>query len=243
MSRRFGIEFEFNRRHYNAGPTFQQIAERMSRALTGFKGKTFPVITGEGGRRSGQVWEVKDDGSCDVEVCTPAITFHQWPQVVKVLDTLNRIGKVDDDCGLHVHHEARHLSEAQLRRVVERWMEFEPTIMQMVDRNRRDNDYCMPVQRYIAENGYDPEESLLDIIRHEKYLTMNISNWWRSGRIEIRAHQGTLHAPTTRFWVEFTKRFINQAAKGSRNIGGLTRLASLVRMNRQTLNTRIQAAA
>lgn len=225
--RRFGIEIEISERNaLNPYPTTAHVAEVVRAALAAFPEELRPVVnTGSYGHSDGTAWDVKTDASCGYEVCTPAIVLADLPKVEAILRGLRQAGyKATASCGLHVHIETRDFTLRRLQRLLRLWARHEPVLYTFVNRARRTNRYCGPIGRSITQtqrsvtpegmprieavemidlpetmDGLRGELSARGVVRHTAAL--NLSNFWASGRIEVRIHHGSTDFATIAAWV------------------------------------------
>lgn len=155
------------------------------------------------------------DGSCGWEIRTPPIEAES----VRLRDTLKNIGKaivrsklmVDRECGLHVHVDARDLTDLNVKNLVRVYKRIEPALYSIAGKERARNGYCL---RYKWDEFGEHD---LDIIADDRYRGMNISPWFNKQTdkttIEFRMHRGTKDWQRVYRWanlcasvVEFAKR-------------------------------------
>lgn len=236
MTRRFGIEFEFVHRRYGDSEysdyDFYGLATVIEQALQQFSNppavRTYDDSDWDDDDEA-TAWIVKDDPSCGFEVTTPASTWRSWPQIRAVLQALLRSGaRTNRSCGMHVHHEALHLDAAGLRRLWYLWYVFEPTLYAALAPSRLHNSYCRRFRDWRsirAEQLWNESPIRLDdpqavlsmndrtfsrlVNFNGRYQGLNLTNWWQHGRVEVRAHHGTLRSSDVEFWVRLTQRFID----------------------------------
>lgn len=213
--RTFGLEFEFI-----PAPHMQQAdyGEAMIRALRGVPGAARVDITGYQ-HSDGSSWNIKTDSSCGLEVASPALTWSRWPEVTTVLKALTDNGAiVNYRCGVHVHHEARDLHATGLRRLLLLWMAYEQVLLAAVRGGRGENRYCESFTRTFDGNFDDFKRRLtpLSNVRTAvnsigRYKALNATQWWNTGRVEVRLHHGTLLPGTIKFWTMLTQQMIEFA--------------------------------
>jgi hypothetical protein len=91
------------------------------------------------------VWVVKPDSSCGLEVCSPI--YRNWRGIRKVCQVVDAFGKdplieVDQRCSVHVHVEVADLTEEQIASIIINWVKCEAIFLDMVPPERKMNRYC-----------------------------------------------------------------------------------------------------
>lgn len=262
-SRRFGIEMEFTGRERlrfyadRIDHALQQEAEKVE--------GSDPALAARYRRHAGRVcardsyfhsagysWDVKIDGSCGNELASPILTAEDWPVVEVICKALRESGaQVNQHCGLHVHHEARDLRQSHIRNLIRLWAAFDGPMHEALPPSRRVNSYAERLlglansgsSHWYYTNGsharYTDADApdLANVIRnYGRYQSLNLTAWAIHGRIEFRAHHGTLNAAKIRAWLTMTQRFVDTAAAGrpQRIIAGArgSQAAALARVSR-----------
>lgn len=216
-TRRFGLEIEFNlgrlSRDSWAGVIFSPLLYEHPEI-------EHRLGVGDYFHSNGSSWDLKADASCGMEVATPAITWKNWPQVETVCRTLlqNR-AEINDNCGLHVHHEIKGFSKTALRRLVLLWGAVEQLATNMCNPTRRDNRYCQPLRNgnenwsYFSSNCR-VERGVDDRIEERgRRTTLNLTEWWERGTAEFRLYHGTIDSEEIRRWVLFTQTIVELATR------------------------------
>lgn len=224
-SRQFGIEFEFEG-FYSQAHYAQALSRVFSRLGVAFENGPYR-------HSDGYTWDLKTDSSCGLELCTPALTWNRWSEVEAALQVLQANDAIiSRSCGLHVHHKCEDLRATGLRRLVLLWMTYEKIVLALVESGRKDNQYCRTLNEYYG-SWKDTQNALIPIRNMEseaanlgKYRALNISGWWRHGRIEVRIHHGTLDANITKFWTLLTQRMV-ELAKSSRDYKEMEQVYSM----------------
>jgi len=182
-------------------------------------------------------WDIKEDGSlengfrcdhgwydeCDcrdsgVELASPVLQgIKGMEELEKGFRILNKADAwLEDDCGIHVHHEVRDLSNVQLYNVARSWFNNQDTISRFVARHRLDHQYCEPLTIGDLEEieremrGEHPQYG------HEKYKTLSFATRDCYGTLEVRLHQGSLDYEDVKSWVLFGQAFIENTASRKR---------------------------
>lgn len=141
--------------------------------------------------------QVKDDGSidCDREYFTTEVTvltkIDDFSNLKKVCNLLNKLGaKVNKSCGLHVHLDARHLTQLQARSIGWSFRKALPVLLNMVPKSRRGNTFCK------AKIG--PMTNKHD----HRYYAVNMTAYKKFGSIEVRLHSGTTDFVKITNWIK-----------------------------------------
>jgi hypothetical protein len=145
------------------------------------------------------VWVIKPDSSCGLEVCTPI--YRNWRGIRKVCQVVEGYKKepkivVDKRCSVHVHVEVADLSVEQVAAIIVYWVKCEPIFLDMVPYHRKCNRYC---QFLAMKDIFDTDihlspHDIISAVGDCKYYTMNTDQWRRSeGKrktIEFRIIEG-----------------------------------------------------
>lgn len=213
-SRQFGIEMEFAPN----GVTQDEYANALVRALQNVPGASRVVSTGYD-HSNGTFWHLKTDSSCGLELASPILTMDRWPEVEVVLRTLRETGaRITAQCGFHVHHNVSEFQSVHIRRLLLLWAAFEKTAFAMVKTDRASNRFCMALVGDQFSTFEDLRDNLVpaEMIQHTvnqlgRYRSLNCTNWWRNGTVEVRSHHGTLLTEAIKFWVLTTQQIVELA--------------------------------
>lgn len=168
-------------------------------------------------------WHVKYDSTCgplgkkkDCGGWEVASFIAQGQQdlihIGMVADALREAGvETNNNCGLHMHAEAKDFEPEQVAALVARWIKIEPWICQMLPPHRRKNKYCRLLGNYFKNREKSNASDYWNRIRpsnlsvHEnsqKKLAINIVNYaaalkgdgYDTSRktVELRMPEGTL---------------------------------------------------
>jgi len=225
---RVGIELEMNGVTVTGTPLN---CAKLARALNG-AGLQYPVNNSNGYTHSnGANWDVKTDGSCGLEVATPAVTLDEEGNSAELKAGIEAVAalrpQVNRACGLHVWLEVRDFDWQDMKRLLALWARYEAAYFSMLPKSRRADPsgnshdgrtiYCRAMRKVEwdgAESMYwggykraieaNSERAFRTAAQGvaTKYQALNISQWWRTGRIEFRLHSGTVDYEKVRNWVK-----------------------------------------
>ncbi len=165
--------------------------------------------------RSHGVWTIVPDGSLRGPntgelVSPPLMGLRGLGAIADVVETLRSTGaRVNETCGLHVHHDARDYQRGWLHQA-EFWYEtFMPLMIDIVGEDRVLNTYSpsrLPIQvRRDHTRRRNPDGN--------RYRAVNTAAFARHGTIEYRQHEPTLDAERIISWVVLTQQIHVQARK------------------------------
>lgn len=137
------------------------------------------------------------------------VSVSEYAKIVpKVLDMiLDMGGKVNATCGLHVHLDMRHEKDVlgSLQRLLYAQNSFMPTLA----KSRLRNSYCRKVGTSLKEvSNY--------LLLADKYTAVNMRTLRTLGTIEVRAHEGTLHADTIVSWINYLWSVVDSRRSSNR---------------------------
>lgn len=221
--RRFGIEIEFLVPSLSSVDRLaQEMADRgLVCTLEGYNHDTrdhWKITTDSsvGGSGSTQGWVGR-------ELVSPPLSSKAGRRQVELAcEALAAVGaRVNRSCGLHVHHDARHLTEDDLLRLAALAVHYADETDELVARSRRE----------AAANTYAARFTQwdLDALRHlglkrfaaqtSRYKTLNLAAFLRHGTVEFRQHQGTVEAEKVLAWVDLGQAMIRAATRGDSTTG------------------------
>ena len=169
-------------------------------------------------------WLTKEDGS----LRNGGVEFISMPtngkHLYHVLDNLFKLIPKNTDfhprAGIHVHVNCVDMSVAQVRRAILLYILFEPMFFSLVDKNRKKNIFCVPVESANAASDL----LLLSTKRRkdsvQKYLALNIDTLYYYGTIEFRHLQSTNDLAVIGRWLKVIDNLFN-FAKLSEDFDGL----------------------
>lgn len=226
-NRRFGVEIEINAFDMRSRPFVEgDLPEGIQ-----YVGNLIQKITEErvlihawGNDHHNDVWIVKPDGSCGMEVCTPVMKgWNGLIRTCKVIDEFSKNEKITSDqrCSFHVHVDVSDLNEWQLASVITWWVKCEPVFLDSVPACRKKNQYCQCLgQTDIFDNiedGLFPPEVLLVKLGRCKYYTINTFHYHNKKRktIEFRImdNECCLDPWMAKNWIRLIIHFVESAIK------------------------------
>lgn len=236
-TRRFGVEIE----------CFVRMApESVAAALTA---AGVPCQAEAYNHQTRDAWKIVSDASLRptggrgwagyyaMEIVSPPLAGEEGlTQIRRVCAVINTLGaKINQTCGLHVHHDAVDLTPADLRAVLTTYWKWEEVIKFFLPTSRRANNYARMASAG-AYSGYratgnpltDAEswgrlvsriESKADAMSAQpgRYAAVNLHSLDRHNTVEFRQHGGTTDYSKIEAWVVLTQWFVTRAvAKGCR---------------------------
>lgn len=234
LKRRFGVEIETSN-------TFTK--NKVKTILSGLSCRD-SFITKYQLSGDSDSWHIKDDATCGPEgregpkgVEIASFVGKNITDLRHISDTaagLYKAGsRVNENCGLHVHAEARDLTIDQVATLVAYWLKIEPIISASMPSHRRDNSYCEMLCKKFSNKDFlnlllknkTKKEEVWQFFRPEdlnyyenkdRRLTLNLVNYARAIQnsslhrktLELRWPEGTLNKSDIHCWVIFFLNFI-----------------------------------
>jgi len=160
-------------------------------------------------------WKIVTDASLGYdnagEVVSPILQgedgVEQLRSVCRALELAD--ARVDRQCGLHIHLDARDMSVAEIQTVFKRYSDYEQQIDQIMPPSRRgSNRWCGSIANAtsIKERQYDNKNMLADALG--RYFKVNLTNIASRGSIEFRQHSGTTSFEKMYNWLSFLQQFV-----------------------------------
>ena len=145
-------------------------------------------------------------------------------QIEDICDALEKAKTFQDGLrsGLHIHIDARDLTDAQLRKVILAYGVIEEVVARAVPYKRAANYYCKPLGEY-AFSGLvkiprgqikyrvDKKCNLSVGGVAQRYLAMNLNAFLKHKTLEVRTHEATMDAKEIIGWSTFWADFIDNA--------------------------------
>lgn len=165
-------------------------------------------------------WVLKSDGSVGgdgLELVSPPLKGPDGLAELKlVLGLINSCnGRVDETCGLHVHHDVRNLNEAQLKRLLSLYKKYEKLLYLIASPERFQSSYCKP-RTMTQFNTIMSASSFRTATRQDRYQGLNFCSIDRHGTVEFRLLEGTTNEKKIEAWVILTQRLVFKARNGGR---------------------------
>ena len=210
--RRFGIEFEFSTPMKEAKKLIRNIFARV------YKAKGHNLISNNisySCDASYKKWELKYDGSTEIELTTPISKLRNFNKINQILALLynnlcnNRLKLTNNDSA-HLHMQANDVPK---HNIIAAWIQIEKTILKCFPEHRRDNNYCQKLihwKRYkkISDFFIDAE---IESNAHHAILSLNYYGSRKT--VEFRIMEGNVDSHDIQPWVKFCMLFLNYAKK------------------------------
>jgi hypothetical protein len=85
-------------------------------------------------------------------------------QMEEIFDVLNEGGaEVGENCGMHVHIDARDFTPFDIRRLIMYYYLIEPVLFAMVPKERRNNTYCVPCGERLRKGVTKPAKTSREV--------------------------------------------------------------------------------
>lgn len=225
--RTFGVEIEFKISNSSGASVANQLSNSTNIAVS-YQSYNHTVQ---------QTWKLITDASVPggFELVSPVLSGAEGlDQMKKLMAALRAMGgRVDRQCGFHVHHNAADLTAEQLVSLVVFHTNFEPVLdlFHPVSRRGNANTFCLgrdlTVEQNVAERiklerAEAAKRRLFDDIygngtgRQSRYRKLNTRSFASYGTIEFRQHAGTLNGTKAANWVVFTQLMVEKAKCGIR---------------------------
>lgn len=164
-------------------------------------------------------WKLVRDGSCGLELVSPILSgedgLRQIEVVCGVMKELH--AKVDRSCGLHVHVDARGLSQKDIAKVFIGYARYEPMFDALMPESRRRNfnSYCASIKSAVqyAEDFSDDLRRAYNRYFGTRYTKVNLESLIRHGSIEFRQHSGTIESEKINNWIVLMVGFVDEIIK------------------------------
>lgn len=183
--RRYGSEIEVNAFDGLSAPTqegaqpegIQHVAQIVATA-TKSRCEIYTWLTGQRATDFNQVWMVKPDGSCGMEVCSPVSKglygINQGANVIAAFRD-SRVVHADTRCSLHVHVDVSELPTDSVAAILAHWVKCEYVMLLAMPDHRKKNRYCQPIgmsDLLQADSNLSPE-AVINWLGMYKYYTAN----------------------------------------------------------------------
>lgn len=163
-------------------------------------------------RSPGNHWDVKLDGTCGVEVASPRLCLNDFSELEQVCAALRDIGATQStNCGTHVHHSARDLSTASLRKLLMWWNAMSPVFELIVPHHRRNNYHCSRITM-----PWEVVRTYTRVRHIGRYTSLNFTSLRRFGTVEFRTLEGTMDSERIYNWIVLTQSFVELSKRRTR---------------------------
>lgn len=232
LGRTFGVEMEMNGTNgeMRARISGEMIQRAVNEAVPDEARRNWGSIhyyPSDGGR----TWDTKTDSSCGFEVCSPALYMDESggnAELAGVCGALNALRpKINSHCGLHIHADCSDLNWRQLQRLVRLWTRYEPFFFSLQPKSRRapiNGSWYTPALRAsefgdTSFYGYSTQAACSartrrgfeSAARSLGRSSLNISGWWRHGRVEFRLGAGTTNYEKITRWAQLLLSVVARA--------------------------------
>lgn len=227
--RRFGNEIEINSFSGDSHPRIEgelpegigDIASMVSQTLN----CRCEIYDWYGAQRvvdSDEVWIVKPDGSCGMEICSPISKgLRGIYKNAEIIDALKKSGlvKADKRCSLHIHVEIADLKILAIATVLAHWVKCEYTMLLSMPDHRKKNRYCQPIgmSDLLQADSILTPETLVNRLGAYKYYTVNTFHYNRGKLLtmefRIADEQACLDAIYFRNWNKLILHFVEMSSK------------------------------
>ncbi len=223
--RRFGVEIEFNAFDklsrsvgFNGLPSgIYNIADILSDVV-----KEEVEINKWHSTNNNNLWVVKPDSSCGIEVCSPPkIHHHILRKIECAIDAFSKCNFIEADnrCSLHVHVEIEDFDLDSIKSLLHYWIIFEPLFFGCCIASRWMNNYCKPLSLSfdISKNKF--YDNILENIEENKYYAINLCNYKKKKKrtVEFRIMGGDacLSSETTKNWCKLLLCFVEKCKENN----------------------------
>lgn len=198
---KFGIEIEFK----------SKLNEAEIQATLEYYG--IEVVYNENPRAKHACWFLTLDGSVDdgFELVSPPLEMDDdsYSQIETACSALQSIGAyIDEQCGLHVHHDAHDLDEKQIINVFVQYAQDD--LSAHLPSDRINSEFAPALTTYHSIETIKACQDLDDLntLFPHRYSAVNLQSFYRHETIEFRQHGGTLDSAIIIDWVNKTSQYI-----------------------------------
>jgi len=142
-------------------------------------------------------------------------------QLEKVCAVLNALDvRVNTTCGLHVHHDATHLTGANWVALVKSYVKYEKSLDSLVQKSRRESNgyYCRSMLTYSYERTMERLNACSTLSElasmYQRFSKLNLRAFASHNTVEFRQHGGTINFTKIVSWISLTQGLVARAASG-----------------------------
>ena len=232
--RRFGAEIEINSMDGRNKPSHDGELPNGSQYIGNVIASLVPAVTSNaefmpkgqvelskwGHTHHNNIWVVKPDSSCGMEVCSPVLKgTHGINEICTVVDgfAMDSYISADERCSLHLHIEVADLTTEQLAAVLAWWIKCEWVFYHSVPQQRKRNRYCqfIGLTDMFQHNSNCTASQLISKLSNYKYLSINTYHYAKGKRhtIEFRVAENLACMDSTfvRNWIMLLVHFVETA--------------------------------
>lgn len=211
--RTFGVEIEFK-----SPLTREQIAQQLRNAGIDCQAEGY-------NHQTRSHWKVIYDASVvnGHELVSPPMSFDDssFRQIEIVCQTLTELGaRIDKQCGLHVHHDARDLSDRQIVKTVALYAKHEAYFDEILPQSRRGTNNLFLKSLNVRGDLKSTVKTItacktreeLKAVYSDRYYKLNVHSLFRHGTLEFRHHSGTIEAAKIVNWIKITRAMVERGA-------------------------------
>ncbi len=218
--RRFGVEIELNAtdgcsKSEDLPEGIYYVGNLVNKTL-----KKSVEIDKWGHTHHNNIWTIKPDSSCGLEVCSPVSKGRfGLREICKVVDALagDSILTSDERCSLHVHVEVADMCHEELAAVLTYWIKCEAVFMDSVPASRKRNRYCQFIgvsDLFEHDSTYGPYQ-IVNKLSSYKYYSINTYHYNKGKRptVEFRITENAvcLNSYLLRNWIRLVLHFVEMA--------------------------------
>lgn len=175
----------------------------------------------------GSCWHVKTDSTCGWEVASyKGSGVYDLRNIARCIEAVgNEGGKVDENCGLHIHCDVSDFSEEEVAKSVAYWMKIESILLNSVPSHRVSNRFCKSLRRmypmrkfkiFPAAKDFYEEIKPYEFKNRQRRVTYNICNYVKSlededfnrKTVELRLPEATVKGVDVKNWVRLFVTFV-----------------------------------
>lgn len=128
--------------------------------------------------------------------------------------------RVNDSCGLHVHHDLSPLGRSEAQRAMANlgnfYSRFQGAFSALLSASRWQNSYCRTIERNTISGARffvrSRQEGLNRALNGDRYLSLNVQSYGIHRTVEFRQHHACLVPMGISNWVVLTQLAVNKAA-------------------------------
>jgi len=191
--------------------------------------------------KGNKFWHVKKDSTCGVkgkghdkgwEIASyKGTTVADIIHMGEVANNLRVAGlEVNNNCGLHVHVEAKDYTTREMGKLIGYWLKIENILLDSVPLRRSFSSYCVPLRHNRINTLVPTPQQLWEhycpaclspFENPERWLTMNLVNYatgllyknYSRTTVEFRFPEGTLVQDDVKNWIRLFVHFVDEVKR------------------------------